>query len=809
MNIAYDALLEMFQQTANNPLQDALKARAKAAGQDENDTAPQVEALVGLLDGLGLSVERTFLLSAAPARVVVAEVTSIAPLAGSERLQKARLSTGARELEVVTGAPNIQVGMRTALALAGAELPAVGLRVEEREVAGALSAGMVCSAKELGLYDYAAGIMAFADDAPLGSSLEALWPESYVVELELTPNRADAFSLLGVARDVAAKLNIPFNHPLENVNVGDEGVDDGLSAEIEDPQGCSRFVLRRVDGLAVKPSPLWLQRRLAALGLRPRNNLVDVTNYTTFLLGQPSHAYDVAALAEGTLVVRRAAAGEGLKALNEESLEFTADDLLITSKEGTKTVPVGVAGIIGGLHHSVSANTRSVALEAAHFDPVAVRKSAKRLGLATDAHTRFERGVDPDLPLKAAGYIAQLLAAVGGGQVHPGVTSVGAVGAAGADAVRQSIAFRPSRVEFLTTLKVDKAQQISYLEGLGCEIAQEAEDLLRVTPPSWRFDLEQEADIVEEVARLYGYDKIGVSVPKMSFVPEGKDTTHRALRNLLVGFGFQETMSYTFSSDAELARCAAPKAVSRLAHPPSQERSVLRTALYPGLLGSSAVNKGRSLALFEIGHVFLEAEEEHLALLLQGDWVSSNWQPGSSSSFYLLKGQLEKLAATMGVSVRLEPKAFPMLHPGVSAAVYWQDREVGFAGRLHPQLAASLDLPETHLAELKLPLSGAEVSFREFSRQPYAERDLAVIAGREVDYASLAAEVRQEGGEKLVTVEPFDVYEGKPIPEGKRSVALRLRFRDEARALLDAEVDGYMQKIMQRLLKSGYLIRDQ
>ena len=803
MNVPLSWLLTFFDgETGQNGLLQKLDGLTSGAT-DSDKEALRLAQLVGLLDGLGLSVERTFETPPVPAEVIVAEITSVTPVEGSDHLLLTQVETGSGQVQVVTGAPNTRAGLRTALAQPGAVLPAVGLEVTTREMAGVRSEGVLCSPRELGVYDYGGGLITLGDDAPVGAALSELWPAETVVELELTPNRADAFSILGVARDLAAKLGVPFVHPASSLNFGDPALDDGLNVTVDDPMGCSRLVLKRVDSLAVKPSPVWLQRRLAALGLRPRNNLVDVTNYVTFELGQPSHAYDLNDLQGGELVVRRAEAGETLTALNEAELTFSPADLLITTPDGEgETAPIGVAGVIGGLHHSVKPETTSVALEVAHFDPVSVRKTAKRLGLSTDAHTRFERGVDPNLPPLTAARAASLMAQLGGGTLHPGVSEVGG------DITRETISFRPSRVAFLTTLAVPLEQQKRYLAALGCNVIQTAEDEWHVTPPSWRFDLFIEDDLVEEVARLYGYEHIGTSVPTLSFIPAGHDTTHRGLKNLLVGVGLQETLTYTFSSDDELLRSRAPAAQVRLASPPSQERSVLRTALYPGLLNAARVNRGARLALFEVGRVFRDAEEERLALLLRGAWSGGGWLPEQPVDFYVFKGLLEKLAATLGAEVRLEPASFPALHPGVSAAVAWDGAQVGFAGRLHPAVAASFELGETYLAELTLPLEGRTVNFHEFSRQPFAERDLAVIAPKTVLYAELAALVKAAAGELLSSLEPFDVYEGNPVPEDNRSVALRLRFRDPVRALENDEVDARMEDIITALAREGYDIRD-
>ncbi len=777
---------------------EATLARALGAHPGERE----IDTLVGLLDGLGLSVERSFELPAAPDGVIVAEVVSVTPLEGSDHLLLTEVETGSGHVQVVTGAPNAVAGLRTALAQPGSMLPAIGLSVERREMAGAVSEGVLCSPRELGLYEHGGGLIAFADDVAVGTELASVWPAETVIELELTPNRADAFSLLGVARDLAAKLGIPYEHPAEGLAQGDPALDDGLSVQIEDVEGCPRFTGRRIDGLTIAPSPVWLQRRLAALGLRPRNNVVDVTNYVTFELGHPSHAYDLNALHDGTIVVRRARAGETLTTLGEETLELGPEDLVIATPAGEGTKPIGLAGVIGGLHDSVTPGTKSVALELAHWNPVRIRKTAKRHGITTDAHTRFERGVDPNLPPLASARAAQLIADLAGGSVHPGLTEVGG------DVVTATVPFRPSRVEFLTTLEVPLDVQERYLEALGCAVERGGDDVWHVTVPSWRFDLAIEDDLVEEVARLYGYDKIGLSVPVMDFVPEGKDTTHRGLRTLLVGLGFQEALTYTFSSDDELARSAAPAASVRLSSPPSSERSVLRTALYPGLLAAARTNRGDALSLFEIGRVFGEEEEERLAFLMRGVWQDGVWQASRDTDFYVFKGLLEKLAATLGVTLSLTPKSFAPLHPGVSAALLWDGDEIGFCGQLHPQVASAYEIGPTYLAEVRLPLLGHAVTFQDFSRQPFAERDLAIIAPQDVTYAELAELVRAQAGGRLESFWPFDVYAGTPIPEGERSVALRLRFRDPSRALRDDEVDGYMENVIAAVLDRGYAIRD-
>jgi phenylalanyl-tRNA synthetase beta chain len=768
------------------------------------DALPSLERTVELLDGLGLAVETVHRLPGAPAGVVVADILEVEPIAGSEHLVRAVAGDGGREVQVVCGAPNARVGVRSALALPGAELPGAGFTVSEREVMGVASRGVLASPKELGLFDYGGGLITFGDDVRPGAAVDELWPSESVIELELTPNRGDAFSILGVARDLAAKLGVALRVPGDGAEAGDPAADDGLALEIADAAACPRFTLRLIEDVRVGPSPVWLQRRLAALGLRPRNNVVDVTNYVTFELGQPSHAYDRRVLQGGVLQVRRARPGETVVLLDEARYTLDADDLVIATPSGDgDSRAVGLAGVMGGLHDSVAPDTRDVALEVAHFDPLVVRRAAKRHRLSTDAHYRFERGVDPNLPARASARAVALIAELSGGRAHPGITLTGN------DIERAPIAFRPSRVAYLTTLQVPVEEQRATLRALGCDIHDEDASVWSVRPPSWRFDLTIEEDLIEEVARVHGYEHIGVSVPAMHFVPPIQDPTHRRLKETLADMGLQETLHYVFTGPDELARAAAPEASVTLSNPQGVERSVLRSALYPGLLATAALNRNApSLALFEVGHVFLaDGEEERLALLWRGPWARGVWRRDQPLDFHLAKGVLEGLAGRMGADLRCEPGHAPFLHPGVSARVLWQDREVGVLGRLHPEVASRFELDEVYLAELRLPLGGRRIQFRDVARQPYAERDLALVAPTGVDYAELAALVRSAAGTELESIEPFDVFEGEQVAEGHRSVALRLRFRRADRALTDEEVDGHMGNVMSTVRDAGYDIR--
>ncbi len=769
------------------------------------DGLPGPAATADLLAGLGLGVEAVHEVAGAPTGVVVAEVVEVAAVAGADTVRRAVVDDGDGRHTVACGAPNVRVGMRTAYARPGVVLPGFASALEVRDVAGIRSEGMLCSPRELGLFEYGGGLLELGSDAEVGASLAELWPGETVLELELTPNRADAFSLLGVARDLAAKLGTDLHHPAAGLEdaTGDPTLDDGLEVRLDDPERCPRITLRRVDGVHVGPSPVWLQRRLACLGLRPRNVVVDVTNLVTYELGQPSHAYDLEALAGGVLEVRRARAGERLVTLQDETLTLEPDDLVIATPDDHGSRAIGLAGVIGGRDDSVRPATTSIALEVATFEATGVRRTGRRHKQITDARTRFERGVDPALPELASARAAALLAATASGRVHPALT------VAGKDAhAPGEIAFRPSRVAFLMDMTVAEEEQAEILRRLGCTVDTTGADAWRVRPPTWRVDLGIEEDLIEEVARVHGFEHVGSSVPHLDVVPPQGDPTHRLLRERLVGAGLIETIGYVFAGDDDLARARVPVAHVRLAEPQSESRSVLRTSLLPGLLAAARLNRdAAALALFEIGHVFLDVEEERLGLLWRGAHLRSGWRPDVAADAFVAKGVLASLAEGLGVGMTLHPAAAPHLHPGVAARIVWDGVDVGSFGRLHPEVAAEWGTGDVLVAELRLPLATAAPVVREVPRQPYAERDLAVVVPADLTYADLRALCAPAAGPLLVELFPFDVFAGGQVGAGRKSLALRFRFRHPERALTDAEVDESMKTVMSAVANAGYALR--
>ncbi len=763
--------------------------------------APAPEELSALLARLGLPVEEAILAPRPPRGVRFAVVRAAEPIPGTE-LTRLVLDAG-REVQVVSGAKNARAGVGVAWAEPGTTLPE-GFRVEARRIQGHLSEGMALSPAEMGVGAYAGGLLVLPEDAlSPGAELAEAWPEERVFDLEVTPNRADALSVLGVARDLAAALGLEVRVP--DPRPGLKDLPFPLAVEVEDEAGADRYLAAFARGVRVGPAPLLAQRRLLAAGQRPINNVVDATNYALLELGNPLHAFDRAALFEG-LVVRRARPGERIVTLDGVERALVPEDLLIAARREGETFPVAIAGVMGGANSEVGEGTTEVILEAAHFDPVSIRKTARRLGLVTEASYRFERGVDPNLPPLAARRFLALVEAWAGAEVSGNWVDLGG------EKPRREVPFRPSYANRLLGTAFAEAEQLDALRRLSVEVRGEAEPY-RAYPPTWRVDLAIEEDLVEEVARILGYDKIPETLPEFFPAADNLEADRpyreeKRLRQVLAGLGFQEVVNYVWQNPGflELVRAPAPRLF--LQNPTNAEEDALRTALYPGLLKNLAANRDRPNALlFELGHVFLEEEEVHLAGLLAGPYHRPGWRPGQGEGFFALKGLLEAAAARLGAGLEVRPKAAPPLHPGIAGEVVWAGRPVGFIGALHPAIAEALELPAPAVFELKLPLPEEKRAFKELPRFPAAVRDLAVVVPEATPQAEVAKTIREAAGGYLEGLELFDVYRGKPLAEGEKSLAYRLVFRAPDRTLTDAEVDGFVAAIVAAIEARGWRIR--
>ena len=763
------------------------------------DPGLEPAALAECLTRQGLEVAAVVPVPAPSRRIVAARLTAAAPIPRTNYKRIVADAGPEGVLEVVSAAPNVAAGMAAALALPGAHLPD-GRLIEAREYAGVGSEAMLCSAAELGLGESSDRLLELPPDAPPGVPLATLYelPDT-TLEIELTPNRGDCLSLLGIAREIhagtGAALTPPAIEPVASLH------EEAPRVRVDDAQACPRYLARIVTGLDPRAAtPPWMSERLRRSGLRSTHPVVDVLNYVMLELGQPMHAFDRDALT-GPIRVRRAHAGERLILLGGADTILAPDMLVIADDVG----PQALAGIMGGQSSAVGAETRSIMLESAYFAPPAIRGRARRLGLTTEASHRFERGVGPRLTQLALERATRLLADIAGGVPGP------IVEAASAEHIPRShpIFLMPRAIPRLAGIAPDDREVRGVLERLGFDLVP-SEGGLEVTPPSFRFDLECEADVVEEVARIIGFDRIPDVAPvrKAPSPGAGSPAPAEGMAGILAARGYNEALTMSFADldrDAALAPTDQGAALT-LANPLAESQAVLRRSLWPGLVEALAHNASRQVdrvRLFECGRVFAagRSESERLAGIASGRAASENWtDAGRPVDFYDVKGDVETLLQAAGLSaLRFESSARNGLAAGRRARVVVGDRSVAELGVLAPELAERWGLPaDTVLFEIDL----AAVPVRDVARAhpvprfPAVRRDLALVVPDEIQAAAVTDAARRFGGPRLVEVRIFDIYAGPGIPSGTRSVGLGLVFRDLGRTLTDAEVDAAMSAIM-------------
>ncbi|GIX31972.1 MAG: phenylalanine--tRNA ligase beta subunit [Porticoccaceae bacterium] len=739
------------------------------------------------------------------AGVVVGEILAVEPHPRADRLSLCAVAVGeAAPLAVVCGAPNARPGLKVPVARVGARLPD-GTAIRAARIRGVESQGMLCGADELGLgeLDEGDGLWELPADAPLGEDLRVyLGLDDAVLEVDLTPNRGDCLGVRGLAREVAALAGATWRAPTWTpVPAAGEAYRD---VRLAAGSACPRYLGRVVEGLArTARSPLWLRERLRRAGLRPIDPVVDVTNYVMLELGQPLHAFDLEKL-HGDLEVRFARRGERLELLDGRKASLDEDVLVIADQAGV----AAVAGIMGGRRTAVEESTRAVFLESAHFAPQAVAGRARRLGLATEASHRFERGVDPELCELALERATQLLVEIAGGRPGPVVR---AERPEELPAPRE-IRLRRERLAGLLGVALPDAEVEDLLGRLGLQLRERDGGGWRYGVPSWRFDLALEADLVEEVARLYGYARLPQRLPAAPLAPGGAPEATLppdSLRQILIARGFREVITYSFV-DPKLLHLLDPAGRPiPLQNPISAEMSAMRTTLWAGLVEVARRNlhrRQRRIAVFEIGRRFAGGEryreEPVIAGLLCGEREAENWCGDRAEvDFYDLKGHLEALLAPTGAEeeFRFRRAEHPALHPGQCALLERAGEPVGYLGRLHPGLLDQLELErEVLLFELALePLLGARLPVAGApSRHPPVRRDLAVVVDRDLPVAELLAGVRAAAGERLVDLCVFDVYQGEGIEPGRKSVALGLTFQDPSRTLEEAEIQALVESVV-------------
>ncbi|MBB3330549.1 phenylalanyl-tRNA synthetase beta chain [Halomonas campaniensis] len=768
--------------------------------------SPQLatQALADQITMAGLEVDAVEPVAAAFEGVVVAEVLEKTQHPDADKLNVCRVDDGSGEpVQVVCGAPNVAVGQKVPFARVGAVLPG-DFTIRKAKLRGQESRGMICSASELGLEEETSpGILELPAAAPVGEGFrDWLRLDDHTIEVDLTPNRGDCLSLMGMAREVGVLNRLPVQGPAIAPVAASH--DETFPVRVEDAERCPRYLGRLIKGVDVgAETPLWMVERLRRSGIRAIDPVVDVTNYVMLELGQPLHAFDRAHL-HGAVVVRLAREGERLVLLDGK--EITLDDatLVIADERG----PLAIAGVMGGEHSGVNSETRDIFLESAYFSPLAVAGQARSYGLHTDASHRFERGVDPRLAREAAERATALLLEITGGEPGPLVEVASAEHLPG----EREVHLRAARLEQALgkSLPVDEVAEILERLGMAVETTDEG---WQAQAPSWRFDIAIEEDLIEEVARIHGYNRLPVRRPaaRLALRPDQEARTPLALlRRQMVARGYQEAVTYSFVAP-EMQRALLPEAVSPvLANPISSDLSVMRASLFPGLVRALQHNLNRQqtrVRLFETGLTFrgdLDAlhQTPMLGALVCGSREPEGWAGAKSPvDFFDLKGDLESLLAMGGEpeAWRFEPAEHSALHPGQCARVLHRGEEAGWIGTLHPAVRAELGLKvDAVLFEVRLDAltHGRVPAFMPLSRYPEVRRDLAFLVDEELPVQALLDTLRGQASEWLTECRLFDVYQGKGVPEGRKSVALGLTWQHPSRTLNDEEINQLVDAIV-------------
>ena len=764
------------------------------------------EELADQLSMAGLEVDSIEPVAGAFDGVVVGAVLACERHPDADKLNVCSVDAGQGEpLQIVCGAPNVAAGMKVPVALVGARLPG-DFRIRKAKLRGVESRGMICSAAELGMAESSDGILPLPDDAPVGEDVrDYLQLDDHAIDVDLTPDRGDCLGVMGIAREVGVINRCPVKVPsMEPVAAVHDGT---FPVEVTAPEACPRYGCRIVRGIDPQArTPLWMQERLRRSGLRPIHPVVDVTNYVMLELGQPMHGFDLRQLEQG-IRVRMARPGEKLRMLDGTDLELRDDTLVIADD----AKPVAIAGIMGGEHSGVAADTTDVLLECAFFAPTAIIGKARSYGLHTDSSHRYERGVDPELQGRAMERATRLLLEIAGGEPGP----VNEVVSPQHIPRRPEVLLRRDRVTRLLGVAIDDDTIVDILTRLEMQL-REAEGGWLVTAPSCRFDITIEADLIEEIGRIYGYTRIpahrGSTATVMRGEPETGFSLERA-RAVLVDRDYQEAITYSFIS-RELHDLMDPAhGTVELANPISADMSVMRTSLWPGLLQAMKHNEARQqgrIRLFESGLRFVQQQDEikqenMLAGIITGSADPEQWGvPARDADFFDLKGDLEALLALTGAAAdfRFVPAEHPALHPGQAARIERDGRPLGWIGALHPEIERKLGLNgNVHLFEIHLNelLEGRLPAFEPLSKFPSIRRDIAIVVARDVPFARIETCVRTAAPEILQDMVLFDVYTGEKVDSGLKSLALGLILQGTSYTLTDQEVDEAMARILDSL----------
>ena len=761
-------------------------------------------------------------------KIVVGQIEKIEKHPDADKLIVCQVNVGTETVQIVTGAPNVKEGDKVPVVLDGGKvagghdggpLPEDGITIKAGKLRGVPSCGMMCSIEELGssreMYPEAPenGIYIFDEDTVVGTdAIDALGLRDTVFEYEITNNRIDCFSILGIAREAAVTFRKPFVPPVVEVHENAENVNDYIKVDVKDPDLCPRYCARVCTNIKIAPSPKWMQRRLAASGIRPINNLVDITNYVMEEYGQPMHAYDLDTIAGRQIIVRRAKDGDEFQTLDGQVRKLDSEVLMICDAEKE----VGIAGIMGGENSKITDDVKTVLFEAACFNGTNIRKSAKRIGLRTDASGKFEKGLDPNNSVDAINRACQLIQELGCGEVVGGIVDVCAP-----LKERVCIPFEPERINALLGTQIPEAEMLDYFGRLEFEYDEAKKELII---PSFRQDIEGFADVAEEVARFYGYDKIPTTLPngeattgKLSF----KLRIEEKARDIAEYCGFSQGMCYSFESPKVFDRLLLDKedklreAVT-IANPLGEDFSIMRTISLNGILTSLGTNynrRNKAVKLYELGNVYLphsvpvtELPEERMQFTLgfYGD-----------GDFYTMKGVIEEFLESIGMNGKKEydPNAGKkFLHPGRQANISYGGKVIGYLGEVHPEVLDNYDIgTKAYVAVLDMPeiipFATFDRKYEGIAKYPAVTRDISMVVPREILVGQIEAVIAQRGGKILESYSLFDIYEGSQIQAGFKSVAYTLTFRAKDRTLEDADVSAAMKKILNGLQGLGIELR--
>ena len=770
------------------------------------------EALAERLLMLGMEIESIKRLGEGLDRVVVGRINSVQKHPKADKLVLCNVDVGSGTgAQIVCGAPNAREGLVAPVALVGAQLPN-GLTIKRAKIRGEESGGMLCSEQELAISDEASGLMELPEPTQIGAPIvEALGLDDVVLELEITPNRPDCLSMIGVGREISVITGNPLKLP--EIDVQEETVDthDLTSVTIEDPELCPRYAARVIRGVKIGPSPTWLQRRLEAIGVGTINNIVDITNYVLMEYGHPLHAFDYHRLSENRIVVRRAKSGETLKTIDAEERELTPDMLVIADAEN----PVALAGVMGGFDSEITDQTVDVLLESAYFHPPSIRKTSKALGMHTEASHRFERGADPEGVTPAINRAAQLIVDIAGGELCSGIIDVYP-----GERETLNIKLRPERVNFVLGTEIADDDIRGILTRLGFAVS----DTFEVTVPTFRPDVGQEIDLVEEIARVYGFDNIPTTLPRGDIpIPkvEPKADLRERVKTYLLQCGMMEAMNYAFYHPdvfdrIRLSSTDPLRQAVQIANPLSVDQSIMRTTLLPSLLANAQRNRNHQIndvQFFECSKVFIPNgtdeypnEPEYVAGMITGNLGAGVYgDPFRPADFFDIKGVVEGMLNRCGVSdYTITHTEHPTFHPGRRAEIRVKDKTLCVFGEAHPEVLENYDLPsKAYLFELDFEKLVDVVElmkqFEPIPIYPSVNRDLAIVLDADIPASRPIDIIESTEGELVSSLHLFDVYTGEQVPDGKKSLAFAIEYRSTTETLTDEIVDRVHGGILERL----------